>query len=140
MISFTKIDDIKINFSNWESLESWVKECVEKFHFITGDLSFVFMNDEQLLEYNKEFLDHNYYTDIITFDSSELPILNADILISVDRVLDNCKELKNSFLDEFCRVIIHGVLHLMGYKDKTSDEVIEMRRIEQQCLDLRSFT
>lgn len=140
MISFTKIDDIRINFSNWESLESWVKECVEKFHFITGDLSFVFMNDEQLLEYNKEFLDHNYYTDIITFDSSELPILNADILISVDRVLDNCKELKNSFLDEFCRVIIHGVLHLMGYKDKTSDEVIEMRRIEQQCLDLRSFT
>ncbi|MGB1003809.1 MAG: rRNA maturation RNase YbeY [Salibacteraceae bacterium] len=140
MISFTKIDDIKINFSSWDSLESWVKECVEKFHFITGDLSFVFMNDEQLLEYNKEFLDHNYYTDIITFDSSELPILNADILISVDRVLDNCKELKNSFLDEFCRVIIHGVLHLMGYKDKTSDEVIEMRRIEQQCLDLRSFT
>ena len=95
-----------------------------------GDITYVFCNDKYLKEKNKTFLNHNCLTDIITFDYSEKNIISADIFISVDRVLDNSKIYKVEFLCELKRVMIHGLLHLLGYNDKSTKEKQEMRKKE----------
>jgi rRNA maturation RNase YbeY len=99
-----------------------------------GDISYIFCSDDQLLDINKEFLNHDYYTDVITFDYSETENVSGDIFISIDRIRDNAKILELSYLDELHRVIIHGVLHLLGFKDKTKEESKNMRRLEDECL------
>ncbi len=105
----------------------------------TGDLVFVFCSDEFLLNMNREYLQHDYYTDIITFDYSEGGKLAGEMYISYDRIIDNAKDLKVRELDELHRVIIHGVLHLCGYKDKTKKEEEKMRKAEEFALNLRPF-
>jgi rRNA maturation RNase YbeY len=140
MISFEIPEHLDTKFHDWSLLEKWINECVESEGFGVGDLGYVFMTDDELLQYNRDFLNHDYYTDIITFDNSDLPKVSADILMSVERVFDNSKELGNSYIDEFCRVIIHGVIHLMGYKDKTDEEAVVMRQMEDKLLNLRCFT
>lgn len=138
MLSFhSKVDTF---FSNWKELESWVINTIKEEGFVLGDVGVVFMSDEALLEYNVKYLDHNYFTDVITFDEVDHNVLGGDILISVDRVLDNSKVLGNGFTEEFCRVIIHGILHLCGYSDKTEDEKAIMRERENYYLQRRSFT
>ena len=87
-----------------------------------------------MLEINKEFLNHDYYTDIITFDYSETDVVSGDLFISIERIKDNAKTLKTSYQEELHRVIIHGVLHLLGYKDKTEEESENMRKLEDECL------
>ena len=87
-----------------------------------------------LFELNKEFLNHDYYTDIITFDYSETDVVSGDLFISIERIKDNAKTLKTSYQEELHRVIIHGVLHLLGYKDKTEEESENMRKLEDECL------
>ena len=100
-----------------------------------GDLQYIFCSDDYLLDINRQYLNHDYYTDIITFDLSEKghPI-NAEIYISVDRVQDNAREYGNSIKKELHRVIFHGALHLCGYKDKTAAQQKEMRQMEEQYL------
>ncbi len=101
-------------------------------------LNYIFCSDKQLLEINKTYLQHDYYTDIITFDLSaarQAP-RQAEIYISVDRVRENAEELGVSFKTELHRVIFHGVLHLCGYKDKTPQQAKEMRKKEEQALAL----
>lgn len=94
-------------------------------------LTYVFMSDDDLLHYNKEFLNHDYYTDIITFTLDEdEDLIESDILISVDRVKENAQQNNVDFKSEFLRVILHGVLHLIGYNDKSDEESIEMRTKE----------
>lgn len=101
-------------------------------------LNYVFCSDQRLLEINRQFLHHNYYTDIITFDLSEGVSTHAEIYISVDRVKENARNLGVSFKSELHRVIFHGALHLCGYGDKDNKEMQEMRKIEDYYL-LRFF-
>ncbi len=98
-------------------------------------LNFIFCPDNYLLEINRKYLKHDYYTDIITFPYQQHPeALEADIYISIDRVKENATNLGVSFQDELLRVIIHGVLHLLGYKDKSPEDLARMRDMEEQCL------
>lgn len=114
----------------------WVNRCIEDEGFTTGDISYYFLSDEALLEINKSELNHDYLTDIITFDLSMGKLISAEIYISVDRVRDNAKELAVSFDDEMRRVLIHGVLHCMGYKDKLEEESRVMRKKEEEKMQL----
>ena len=95
-----------------------------------GDISLVFCNDEQLLLMNKKHLDHDYYTDVITFDYTLHNFISGDIFISVDRVRENAIEYKTTFHIEMCRVVFHGTLHLLGYNDKTELDIVQMRAKE----------
>ena len=95
-----------------------------------GDISLVFCNDEQLLLMNKKHLDHDYYTDVITFDYTLHNFISGDIFISVDRVRENAIEYKTTFYIEICRVVFHGTLHLLGYNDKTELDIVQMRAKE----------
>ncbi len=98
-------------------------------------INYIFCTDEALLEINKQFLKHDFYTDIITFDLSEFDEITAEIYISVDRVRDNTKTLGVSFKSEIHRVILHGALHLCGYGDKTKVQKVEMREKENYYLN-----
>ena len=100
----------------------------------TGDISVIFCSDEYLLKMNKEYLDHDYYTDIITFDYVEGNVISGDLFISLDRIAENAKTFDTTLLKELYRVVFHGVLHLVGYKDKTDDEEREMRKKENYYL------
>ena len=95
-----------------------------------GDISLVFCNDEQLLLMNKKHLDHDYYTDVITFDYTLNNFISGDVFVSVDRVRENAIEYKTTFHIEICRVVFHGTLHLLGYNDKTELEIVQMRAKE----------
>jgi probable rRNA maturation factor len=100
----------------------------------TGHLSFVFCTDDYLLEVNKKFLNHDYYTDIITFDYNEFNSVSGDFIISIDRVKENALIHQCSFHLELYRVIIHGVLHLLGFSDKTETQQKKMRVLEDRYL------
>jgi probable rRNA maturation factor len=102
-----------------------------------GELQYIFCSDDYLLEINRQYLNHDYYTDIITFDLSDRgQLVNAEIYISVDRVRENAREYGNSIRNEFHRVIFHGALHLCGYKDKKPAQQKEMREMEEKYLGL----
>lgn len=112
----------------------WITETAISHGKTVGELAFVFCSDQYLLEMNKQYLDHDYFTDIITFDYSEGDVIGGDIFISVDRVEDNaCKNLVDKNM-EMQRVVIHGVLHLCGYKDKQKEESENMRKLEDSAL------
>ena len=103
-------------------------------NYQTGHLSFVFCTDDHLLEINRKFLQHDYYTDIITFDYSEGNCVSGDLMISIDRVKENAFSEGVSFENELHRVMIHGVLHLVGFGDKSPDEAVQMRKHEASAL------
>lgn len=115
-------------------IKKWIEKVAAKEKRTIGDLSYVFMSDEELLKINQQFLKHNTYTDIITFDYSENKKISGEIFISVDRVEENAKKMGTTFEDEIHRVIIHGVLHLCGYKDKTKIDSDNMRKQEDKAL------
>lgn len=100
-----------------------------------GEISIVFCSDDYLLEVNKSHLNHDYYTDIITFDYSEGDELSGDLMLSIDRIKDNALTHKQLFFNELIRVIIHGHLHLIGYKDKTKEEALIMRNQEDLWIE-----
>lgn len=97
---------------------NWIKETILLEEKIVGDVSFIFCSDNYLLEVNKKYLTHDYYTDIITFDYVEGELISGDIFISTDRVKENAKEFSTTTENELNRILIHGILHLLGYKDK----------------------
>lgn len=111
-------------------IKSWIKKIIELEKKKPGQINFVFTNDDELLKMNVQYLNHNTYTDIITFDYCEGKILNGDIIISIDRVKENAEKFKSMFEAEIKRVIIHGILHLCGYKDKTKEASELMRKKE----------
>lgn len=115
---------------------NWLKEVILKEGKRVGDVSFIFCTDEYLLDVNKKFLDHDYYTDVITFDYVEGNIISGDIFISLDRVSENATGLSISFNDELNRIMVHGILHLLGYKDKSDNEKILMTEREDFFLKL----
>lgn len=115
-------------------LNRWIKECAEAENWVLGDVAIVLCSDSYLLQVNRQYLQHDYLTDIITFPYNQGRVISGDLLISVDTVRSNAQEYGVVFHVELCRVIIHGVLHLMGYKDKTAAESKIMRTKEDQAL------
>jgi len=115
---------------------NWIKQVISIEEKRVGDISFIFCSDEYLLDVNKKYLNHDYFTDIITFDDVEGNVINGDIFISVDRVKENSKEFEISFDNEVHRIIIHGVLHLLGYKDKVKKDKDLMTEKEDLYLKL----
>ena len=117
-------------------ISSWLSSCIADLGYSLGELSIIFCSDEYLLEINKKHLNHDYYTDIVTFNYNVKKKLNGDLFISVDRVKDNASIFNENFNVELFRVIIHGVLHLCGFNDKTTNEQKEMRQKENHYLRL----
>jgi rRNA maturation RNase YbeY len=115
----------------------WLSEITRNEGLVLQSLAIVFCSDEYLLEINREYLQHDYYTDIITFDLSEHPNeIEGELYISIDRTIENAAELKTSTLQETRRVMAHGLLHLCGYGDKSDQEALVMRQKEDHCLGL----
>lgn len=132
-------EDVKFSLKNRLKIRSWINQVVEKEGKQTGDINYIFCSDEYLLNLNRSALNHDYYTDIITFDYCENILVNGDLFISIDRVIDNANHLNLKVIDELHRVMIHGVLHLCGYKDKTKKDEELMRKMEDKSLSLRIF-
>jgi probable rRNA maturation factor len=115
--------------------KKWIKDIAHSEGYKIGDLNYVFCSDDYLLEINRQYLNHDYYTDIITFDNSdEEGKLEGDIYVSVDRVRDNAVSLEVAFEVELRRVLIHGLLHLIGFQDADDELKKQMRSKEDECL------
>jgi len=127
-----------VKFPNIKKRETsnWIRKVAATYGKKVGEVGYMFVNDDKILEVNNEFLGHDYYTDIITFDYVAADLISGDIMISVDRVGENAKNFGVPFEQELYRVIIHGVLHLLGQGDKTDPEAAEMRRQEEEALSL----
>lgn len=131
-------EDIVFSLKNKTKLRSWIKNTIQQNNKTLQFINFIFTSDAFLLNVNKEYLNHNTLTDIITFDQSIDPeVIEADIYISVERIKENSSSYKISFEDELHRVMIHGVLHLLGYNDKEDSDKEEMRKKENHYLALR---
>jgi probable rRNA maturation factor len=115
-------------------LEKWIENVAAEKGFEVGEINYIFCDDEYLLKLNLEFLKHDTLTDVISFDNTLGKLINGDIFISVERVVENAKEYNDSFEDELHRVMVHGVLHYMGFKDKSDDEIKQMRTAENSAL------
>ena len=126
--------DIKCSVKNKRAVSAWINSIIKNASMSVGDLCVVSCSDEYLHKTNVEHLNHDYYTDIITFDYCENSVVSGDLLISFDRVAENAKDNGVEFREELRRVIVHGVFHLLGFKDKTEKEVSVMREKENQAL------
>ena len=115
---------------------NWIRSVAKTYGKSTGEISYMFCNDEKIIEINRRFLQHDYYTDIITFDYSEGLVISGDIFISLDTVRSNSQMYNVSFEEELYRVIIHGILHLCGMTDDSATEEKEMREAENRALEL----
>ena len=116
---------------------AWIKAVIATYNKRLGEVGYMFVNDEKILEINNEYLQHNYYTDVITFDYNENDVLTGDIVISLDTVRTNAEKFGKTFDDELHRVIIHGILHLCGLHDKAPGEREQMEKAENRALALR---
>ena len=114
----------------------WIRAVAAEYGYSVGDINYLLCNDEQILAVNREFLHHDYYTDVITFDYTTAQCLNGDIFISLDTVRSNAEMVGATFDHELLRILIHGVLHLTGQADKTPETKAEMTRKEEKALDL----
>lgn len=130
-------EDISFNLKDKIKRKNWLKKIAKEQNKTIGELNFIFCSDKHLLEINIEYLDHDTYTDIITFDNSEDErLIEGDIFISIERVLENSKELKTVEEEEINRVLSHGIFHLLGFKDKSESEAGLMRSKEEFAIDL----
>jgi probable rRNA maturation factor len=130
-------EDIKFNLPNKLKRKAWLNNLAKTEGFKISELSYIFCSDEYLHKMNLDYLDHDTFTDIITFDNSEEErIIEGDIFISIERVRENAKSLNLSEEIELSRVISHGLFHLMGFKDKTKTQILEMREKEESAIEL----
>ena len=125
------VDNINISRNN---VKKWLKECINSFKKKVGEINYIFCSDEYLRNINVEYLKHDYFTDIITFNYSENDTLNSDIYISTERVFENSIEFKVDYYMELHRVMVHGILHLVGLNDETKDQKLNMRNTEDEML------
>ncbi len=134
-------EEIKFDLPNKLKRKAWLKKLAETEKFRIGELNYIFCSDEYLYQINVDYLNHHTYTDIITFDNSESEkVIEGDIFISIDRVRENASKLNQSESQELSRVISHGLLHLMGYKDKAKAESELMRSKEEFAIELFETT
>ncbi|MDX6745518.1 rRNA maturation RNase YbeY [Polaribacter sp. PL03] len=132
MITFNY--ETNFTLENESSLENWIQQIILKHGCEEGEINYIFCDDEYLHKLNVEFLQHDTLTDIISFDNSLGKLINGDIFISIERVEDNAKDFKVTILEELQRVMIHGVLHYIGFTDKTEEDQIEMTKQENSSL------
>lgn len=130
-------EDSNYHLKNKRKIKAWVASAITAEGYTLQELNFILCSDAYLLRINQDYLNHDTYTDVITFDNTEaLKTIVGDIFISMERVQENAKEIKVSTIDELCRVMIHGTLHLLGYKDKTKGEKAKMTGKEDHYLSL----
>lgn len=134
MVTFNYETEFELKDENL--LEYWIDTVVSKKGFSLGELNYIFCDDTYLHKLNVEFLQHDTLTDVISFDNTLGKLISGDIYISVERVADNAKDFEVSFLNELHRVMIHGVLHYMGFKDKSEEDKKEMRKAEDEAISL----
>ncbi|UZO81840.1 rRNA maturation RNase YbeY [Aquimarina sp. ERC-38] len=128
--------DVDFELNNTNEYASWILEIGKSEGKEIGDINFIFCTDEYLLNINKEFLSHNTYTDIITFDYKMGEELNGEIYISIERVQENAEVYNIDFTHELKRVMSHGILHMCGYEDRTDDDKSQMRKLENDKINL----
>lgn len=134
MISFDYESDFIL--TNEDIFSNWITDVITSESYVLGEVNYTFCNDDYLHKINLEYLKHDTLTDIITFDNTVGKTIYSDIFISVERVIDNAKDFKVSFEEELKRVIIHGVLHLCGYKDKSDSDAALMRSKENDKIKM----
>ncbi len=134
LINFESKNDFQLN--NELSYKNWIEKVVVSHQKEIGDILYTFCDDDYLLEINQQYLNHNTYTDIITFDDSQSNLLFAEIYISTQRVRDNAETFSISLDEELKRVMIHGILHCIGFKDETAEEKAKMREEEERMMEL----
>jgi len=128
-------EEIKYDLKHKTKIRTWIKNTIEAEGYVLEELNFIFCSDEYLLAINQQYLQHDTYTDVITFDNSEvLKTITGDIFISIERIQENARNYKGKTADELCRVMIHGTLHLLGYKDKGKAAKTLMTEKEDQYL------
>lgn len=144
MIKFS-CKDIDFNLSSQKVLKEWIKKIISLHSLKVGDINYLLTNDEEVLQVNRQFLGHDYYTDIITFDTSDYGFgtegddkISGDIVISIDTVRENAITYGATFEEELHRVIIHGILHLIGYDDHEEEDIAQMREQENLALKILS--
>lgn len=137
MINYDSQNDYIL--TNQDQISLWIAEVIAKENLVLGELSYVFCSDDFLYDMNVAYLNHDTLTDIITFDYRVGDVISGEIYISTDRVKDNAKEFSVTFEEELHRVIIHGILHICGYKDLSEAEEKQMRSKEDWALNLRKF-
>lgn len=135
MAVFFHEEKIRSNLKERRKVKTWIKNAISREGKAEGQISVIFTTDKYLLEVNKKYLSRDYYTDIITFNYSDKNKVSGDLYISSERVMDNAREFNVSYDEELLRVIIHGILHLLGYGDKSGSEIEIMRKKEDQYLD-----
>lgn len=134
MIEFNCID-VTLPFDCDNSFQNWIEFVVTNEGFSLGDVVYIFSSDDYLLDVNRSYLNHDYYTDIITFDYTEDKCVSGDLFVSYERIIDHATLYNTSVKDEFLRVCVHGVLHLLGYKDKDDSDIKVMRSKELFYMD-----
>ena len=133
-------EDINFELTNYQQVSSWINQVINTYNCSPSAITYIFCSDEYLHKINVEYLDHDTFTDIITFNNAdEAGNIEGDIFVSIDRVKDNASDLNILFEDELHRVLIHGILHLIGFDDSTPELKAAMRLEEDKCLSLRSF-
>lgn len=135
MVSYQSIG-VKMPQIGRRQTTAWIRRVAEAYGMKVGDIAYIFCDDAKILEVNQEYLKHDYYTDIITFDYTEDNVISGDIFISLDTVKSNAEQLECDYQRELHRVIIHGILHLCGIEDKTPDARKVMEAAEDKALDM----
>ena len=133
MISFQIQSKYKL--VNRKKIKIWLNNIIEEEEAIAGTISYLFIDDKEMLAYNQQFLQHDTLTDVITFENKDDNKISGDIVISTERIYENAEKYKVVFTDELYRVMAHGLLHLLGYKDKSNKEAIEIRKKENYYLE-----
>jgi rRNA maturation RNase YbeY len=134
-------EDIHFKLKNKTGVKQWIKSTIETEGYNLKELNYIFCSDQYLLQINRQYLDHDTYTDIVTFDNSDKKgIIEGDIFISIDRIRENAIKFNSGEVNELHRVIIHGALHLVGYQDKKPENKKLMTGKEDHYLSLRNFT
>lgn len=134
MINFNY--ELSFQLDNEELYSQWIQDVIISERKELGEINYIFCDDEYLLDINQQYLDHDYYTDVISFDYTENDLISGDVFISIDRVRENAKDYNVEFEEELKRVIIHGVLHYCGYCDKSEAEEQFMRNKEEEKVRL----
>jgi probable rRNA maturation factor len=135
MISY-QTEEAKMPAIKKRACNAWIKAVAASYGKKVGEIAYIFVSDNKILEVNRQFIGHDYYTDIITFDDTEDDVINGDIFISLDTVRSNSEQLGTPYNQELHRVIIHGILHLCGINDKGPGERAIMEAAENKALDL----
>jgi len=132
-------EEVSFLVENQDKITSWITDAISSENYKLDSISYILCNDVYLLDINIKYLKHNMLTDVISFDETIGKLISGDIFISIDRVTENAKIFNNSLIDELHRVMIHGVLHFCGYKDKSATDKSVMRAKEDYYLSLRDF-